>query len=300
VGKTPAESLPLLLDISETEMLSGKPPQLEYYPETAFGGFTDVDATIRFYTRVHALLKPSFVVADVGCGRGFHAHDPVAFRQDLLTLKGKCRRVIGIDVDDVGNQNPLTDEFRLIQGDRWPLENESVDLCLCQFVLEHLANPETFFSESARVLKEGGFLCVRTPNALGYPALVARLVPNRWHSSILKMIKKASDEKDVFPTLYRCNTVGKLRSMMRRHGFEACVYTHEAEPGYLRFWKPAFALGVLFQRFAPRMFRSAIFGFGRKAASSASATPAEACRPRQCGLDRTKSLESNQASRRVA
>ena len=49
-----------------------------YYPESRFGGFTHVDATINFYSRVHELLTPSSIILDVGCGRGWYAEDPVA------------------------------------------------------------------------------------------------------------------------------------------------------------------------------------------------------------------------------
>ena len=35
-----------------------------FYPESKFGGFTDLDGTIRFYLRVNALLEPGFTVVD--------------------------------------------------------------------------------------------------------------------------------------------------------------------------------------------------------------------------------------------
>lgn len=41
-----------------------------FYPETTYGGFSYVDGTIAFFSRVNALLKPESVVVDFGCGRG--------------------------------------------------------------------------------------------------------------------------------------------------------------------------------------------------------------------------------------
>jgi SAM-dependent methyltransferase len=240
-----------------------------YYPEVAFGGFSDADGKVAFFTRVHALLDPSFVVVDVGCGRGVHAEDPVVFRRRLQDLRGKCRRVIGIDVEEPSSQNPLIDEFRLIEDDRWPLDDESADLCISQSVLEHVECPEAFLSECARVLKPNGMLCIRTPNALGYPALAARLIPNRWHAAVLRRLGSNVHPEDVFPTLYRCNTVAKVKSIMKRHGFEACVYTYAGEPGYLRFSRISYFLGVLFHRYAPRVFMPVLFAFGRKVAREA-------------------------------
>ena len=49
-----------------------------HYPESLFGGFTDVDGTITFFTRVNALIDSSSVVLDVGCGRGVYGEDTVA------------------------------------------------------------------------------------------------------------------------------------------------------------------------------------------------------------------------------
>jgi SAM-dependent methyltransferase len=235
-----------------------------FHPEIAFGGFSDVDRRVAFFTRVQALLQPAFVVVDAGCGRGVHAQNPVRFRRDLQCLRGKCRRVIGIDVQRPPRENPLIDEFRLVEKDRWPLDDESVDLCMSVNVLEHVERPQAFFSECARVLKTNGMLCLATPNALGYPALAARVIPNRWHASVLKMLGSRVEPDDVFPTLYRCNTVWKLRSVMQSSGFDSCVYTYAGEPSYLQFSKIAYFFGLLFHRFAPRALVPGLFAFGRK------------------------------------
>jgi SAM-dependent methyltransferase len=257
--------------------LSGRKAYLErIHPEIAFGGFSEVDVSIAFYTRVHSLLEPSFVALDIGCGRGSHAQDPLPFRRNLLTLRGKCRRVIGIDVSKPSAENPMIDEFRLIEDGQWPVENESVDLCICQNVLEHVEDPAALFAESARVLRDHGLLCIRTPNAWGYAAIAARLIPNRWHASVLKMLGRVADSRDVFPTPYRCNTVSKIKSMMRRHGFEACVFTKAIDPEYLLFSRITSYLEALIQRFSPRIFKPVLFAFGRKTASgSVQATGGE-------------------------
>jgi len=247
---------------------TGDACRLAYYPEVAFGGFSHVDGKVAFFTRVQALLNPSFVVVDAGCGRGVHAQDPIRFRRELQNLRGKCKRVIGIDVETPSTDNPLIDEFRLIEDDRWPLEDASVDLCFSQNVLEHVARPEAYFSECARVLRGNGILCIRTPNAFGYPALAARLLPNRWHAAVLRALGITVEPEDVFPTLYRCNTVRKLKAMMQRHGFEGCVYAHTGEPSYLHFSKTTYFLGVLFHRFAPRAFMPCLLAFARKTAAN--------------------------------
>jgi SAM-dependent methyltransferase len=56
-----------------------------FYPESRFGGFTDIDGTVAFYPRVNALAASKDVVLDFGCGQGIrlrpgHANDPVPIR----------------------------------------------------------------------------------------------------------------------------------------------------------------------------------------------------------------------------
>lgn len=54
----------------------------KFYPETKFGGFTNIDGTIAFYTRAKSLLEQSFVVLDIGCGTGNSiANDSVEWRK---------------------------------------------------------------------------------------------------------------------------------------------------------------------------------------------------------------------------
>lgn len=234
-----------------------------FYPEVRFGGFTDIDGTVAFYNRVNSLLDPSYVVLDVGCGRGTYGEDPVPLRKNLRILRWKVAKVIGIDVDKNARVNPFLDEFFLIRGDSWPIGSNSIDLVVCDNVLEHIKNPDKLFLEIHRVLKTGGFLCIRTPNRWGYIALVATLIPNAYHWNVTSFVQDCRKEEDVFPTVYKCNSIGTLKSLMRKSGFECVVYGYEAEPSYLSFSKIAYFFGVLHQRFAPEFLKPAIFAFGK-------------------------------------
>jgi len=234
-----------------------------FYPEVQFGGFTDIDGTIAFFTRVNSLLDPSIVVLDVGCGRGAYGEDPVPTRRNLRIVKGKVAKVVGIDVDKRAQCNPFVDEFRLIQCELWPINNDSIDVIVCDNVLEHIENPSHFFSEIRRVLRHQGYLCIRTPNRWSYIALCAILVPNKYHSKVISVIQNKRQNEDVFPTIYKCNSIRKIRDIMGRNGFECAVYGYEAEPSYLSFSKIAYFLGVLHQRIAPGILKPAIFAFGR-------------------------------------
>jgi len=235
-----------------------------YYPESKFGGFTDIDGTIAFYIRVNSFINSSSIVLDVGCGRGSYAEDSISIRRDLRIFKGKCKKVIGIDISKDGENNPFLDEFSLIEGTYWPLEDSSVDVCICDSVLEHIRNPKLFFSECHRVIKKGGYLFIRTPNILSYFGLFSRLVPNKFHSAVVSKIQEKRKDKDIFPSFYRCNTIKRIRYMLNKYGFDYCLYGYEAEPSYFAFSRFFYLLGVVHQRYSPNIFKITIFVYGRK------------------------------------
>ncbi len=223
-----------------------------FYPESRFGHFSHVDGTIAFYLRTQSLVSKDSVVVDLGCGRGEAQEDAVAIRRQLREFRGKVRRVIGLDVDPVGSENPLIDEFRQITDQSaWPLPSGEVDLCIRDYVLEHIERPDEFMQEVFRILKPGGYFCARTSNAWGYVGLISRLTPNRFHAAITGKAQVGRQARDVFPTVYRCNSLWSLRSLLQRHGFDYCIQGIEAEPNYLAFSSLFYRLGGLFQRTAP-------------------------------------------------
>lgn len=248
-----------------------------YYPESEFGGFTRVNGTIAFHGRVKSLVTPEMTVLDVGCGRG-----AVVDRmkenpwEQVRVLKGHCKQVIGIDVSDAGFENPLIDEFRKIEGDRWPVETASIDLLVSDAVLEHVPDPSRFFAECSRVVKPGGYLCIRTPNRWSYVSLIASIVPNRYHGKVVEMVQPGRTAKDVFPTYYRANTIRSIRRLLRAHHFEGCVYRHIAEPSHLGFARWACAAGVYLHRGLPPPIWPVLFVFARRTAdNSPDDSPAE-------------------------
>lgn len=236
-----------------------------FHPELGFGGFTDMDGTVTFYLRAQELLPSQGVALDIGCGRGTQREDPVRTRRQLRTLRGRCRLTIGIDVDPAAAENPHIDEFRMIAPDgRWPLDAASVDLAIADFVVEHVVDPDQFFSEAARVLRPGAHLGIRTINAHSYLGVGSRVVPNALHRAFLRRAQPSRASEDVFPTLYRCNTSKKLRAALDRHGFAAAVYGVEAEPDYLGFSSTTYALGLLHRRLAPSSLRVGLVAWGRR------------------------------------
>jgi SAM-dependent methyltransferase len=152
-----------------------------FYPETSAGGFSSVDGTVQFYQRVNSILSKDDIIVDLGAGRGAAAYiDTSPYRLALRTLRGKCQKVIGIDVEDAVFGNPMVDEARLIGDDGlFPLENDSVNIIVADAVFEHISNTDRFVSEIQRVLRSGGWVCARTPNRWGYIGIGTNLIPKR-------------------------------------------------------------------------------------------------------------------------
>jgi SAM-dependent methyltransferase len=237
------------------------------FPESQFGKFTNVDGTISFYLRVNALLKPTDTVLDVGCGRGQYQDDPVTIRRELRILRGKVRKVIGLDVDTAAASNPYLDEFCLLKDgtSSWPVADSSVDTIISDWTLEHVSEPDAFVSEARRVLKPGGYFCARTTNAWSYVALAARAIPERYHGRVIESAQAERKAIDIFPTRYAFNSVPILRRKFTQYGFDSVVYGFAGEPAYLNFSCALYYLACLYERFAPHFLRQSLVIFARKA-----------------------------------
>jgi SAM-dependent methyltransferase len=209
-----------------------------------------VDSIVVLFAFAQLLATDATTIVDVGCGRGAMI-DPDTGERRLHDLRMTGRTVIGIDVDPVGAENPVIDEFRQISDGSWPLDDGSVDLALCDWVLEHIASPEEFVGELHRVLRPGGAFVARTVSKGSVLSRTARLVPNRHHSRVLSRLQPRREEQDVFPTVYRMNTPQDLAKVFDRD-FDWAVSFH---PGLSEYAKPWPRLARTLTVVEPRMPR---------------------------------------------
>jgi SAM-dependent methyltransferase len=235
------------------------------YPESRLFGFTRCDGTIHFMLRVRALLRPNDVVLDVGCGRGARAEDPCRVRREMQDFRAPGRTVIGIDVDPRATANPWLNDFRqIVDTVHWPVDDSSIDLIYSDYVLEHVEDPDAFFQEAHRVLKPGGYLCMRTPNFYSSISIGSWLIPNRWHARLLSWLWPKIKDRDVFPTVYRCNTRRRLQNTLQKQGYNAVVYPIESEPGYFESFPLLYRIAASIYPHIPGMFQSNLLAFGQK------------------------------------
>jgi len=239
-------------------------PAIENHPyeprEDMLAGFMPLDGSIEFYSRVNALLRPNFTVLDLGAGRGaWNFDDTSSYRRVLRAMKGKVAQYVGADVDSAVMSNPATDMNLIVKDGIIPMSDASVDLVICDFVLEHVVDTEKFKNEVSRVLKEGGYFCARTPHRASYFSVMARLVKNANHVRWLRKVQPRKKEEDTFPTAYRCNTLSSVRRVFR--GWKDFTYIYTATPAYYFGRKSVFKFMSILHRIAPPSFTGCLFIF---------------------------------------
>ncbi len=240
-----------------------------YFPETGVGGFSKVDGSIDFWSRIRALVKPDWHVLDYGAGRGAYIDtDTSLYRKKLKILRGDVAKIEGCDVDSAVLENPYLDAARIIDFTApLPFPDASFDLVYANWVFEHVENPEHVAKELLRVTKPGGWIAAATANRWGYVAIASSMVPNRHHVAAKSKISPEVLDFDVFPTRYRMNTPAQLRTLF---GLEADVftYTQSGEPAY------HFNNGLLYAFFyglhklLPSFLDTGLFMFAQKRAPS--------------------------------
>ncbi len=104
-----------------------------------------------------ALLEPSWVVGDLGCGTG----------QVARSLAPFVARVIGVDASDAmisaataRTRTQANIELRLGELEQLPLADGELDAALLFLVLHYVVDPARALSEACRVLKPGGRLVI--------------------------------------------------------------------------------------------------------------------------------------------
>jgi SAM-dependent methyltransferase len=203
-----------------------------FYPEHRFGGFTHIDTTVEFYSRIAALLQHTDKVLDFGAGRGANIMlDSSPYRRHLQTLRGRCAHLEGCDIDPIVLNNPFLDSATVIEPFRpLPYENNCFDMVVVDWVFEHIEDPKLVVAELLRVVRPGGRICARTLNKWCYISIASRIARNSNHIRLLSRVQPGRLERDVFPTAYRMNTISTLKDLFA--GSSVSIYRPQSEPAY--------------------------------------------------------------------
>jgi SAM-dependent methyltransferase len=157
----------------------------------------------------------------------------------------------GLDLDPACRDNDALRAAYVYDGGRFPLDDARYDAVVCNYVMEHVADPAETVSEISRVLRPGGRFVFRTPNRWHYVCLAAAATPHWFHYLVANRLRNLPQEaEDPYPTFYRMNTVRRLRKLFGECGFECCrLRVIEKEPAYGMICPMLFLAFMLYERF---------------------------------------------------
>jgi len=217
------------------------------------------DGTVYFYKWVRSSVGPDTILLNLGAGPGTGV--------DVRSFKGEAAKVVGADIDPEVLENPEVDEAVLIRDGLLPMDDETFDVVVCDYVFEHVEEPVGFLTEARRVLKTGGVLFFRTPNKAHYVSLIARFSPHWFHDMAANWSRGMNNgAHEPYPTYHRLSSFRGIKSIAIKTGYRDMEFRFfEAEPSYLKFSTVPFLAGVAYERMvnstdALGFLRANIFG----------------------------------------
>jgi SAM-dependent methyltransferase len=198
---------------------------------------------------------------DIGCGRGGLVE----------LLHSQVALAAGVDPDRcslVEHRAPVICRSAS-PAEQLPFPDQSFDLVICSWVLEHMARPEIALAEIARVLQSpdpamgraGGHFVFLTPNAWHPLTWINRLVGRvgDWQAQLVRRLY-ARAEVDTYPVAYRANTHRRLERLARGAGLLPAAFYSVGDPTYLAFNELFYRLSALAEGLTPRWMKVHLVG----------------------------------------
>jgi len=166
-------------------------------------------------------LKKSTVL-DIGVGFGVITSE----------LAKRCKEVTGVDVIDE-RRSVKGYKFKKVKDASLPFKNESFDIVVSNYVLEHVRNQKKHISEVYRVLKKEGICYLSTPNKFWlieshYKLPFLSMLPQKIARVYLKIFRKDAEEYNIIHLSY--NQILKLVSkkfVVKDFTFEIMKHSEE-------------------------------------------------------------------------
>lgn len=197
-----------------------------------------------FLDEILERLPADAKVLDAGCGH----EAPV-----ISKIAELCNMAIGADITYLhpDNAHPKVN-FILSDLSDIGFADNTFDMVISRSVMEHVSTPGKTFNEINRILKPGGNFIFLTPNLYDYASIISKIIPNRFHSSVVRMTE-GRDEDDIFPTYYRANTRKDIKRLALNTGFEIKLIQFLGQyPAYLMFNPFLFLIGTAYDKLVCR------------------------------------------------
>lgn len=149
------------------------------------------------------------------------------------SLEGKTVYAVEPDAEAL-ERNPAPQKI-VAGGEQIPLPPTSIDLIVCEYVVEHLEEPLKVLREAQRLLRPGGRFIFVTPNWLSYSGLATHYTPHRFHLRFLRRLFElgGSANERPYPTAFRMNTIWAVRRLAAEAGFRVvALHTGVDHPTY--------------------------------------------------------------------
>lgn len=109
---------------------------------------------------------------DLGCGDGQIT--------EIVVRIVRAKEVYGIDIDNGALKSAKLRKVKTfnldLSKDKIPQNDNSVDLVTAFELIEHLINPDNMLKEVFRILKQGGYLLLSTPNLASWVNRIVMLL----------------------------------------------------------------------------------------------------------------------------
>jgi ubiquinone/menaquinone biosynthesis C-methylase UbiE len=151
---------------------------------------------------VLSLLNKNTVWIDCGCGNN----------EKVFEFGHLSKKAYGLDIF-----YPSENKANFIKADikYLPIKTGAIDLITLRFVVEHFKNPEEYFTEYSRVLKNKGKVLLITTNKISpFIFLPKILLPQKSKTYIITKVFKVKSD-DVFKTYHNINSCWSLKKLKK-------------------------------------------------------------------------------------
>lgn len=149
--------------------------------------------------------KQKIIILDAGCG---HKSGISFYPKPDITFFGT-----DFVLNDLKNNSDIDYGFTC-NLEKIPLKDNSIDIIFCNMVLEHIADPKSFFEKIENILTPGGYFIFSTPCIYNIAVFPNRMLPDIVSKKLSAALTKANED-DVFPTSYKANSIGKIKKLFK-------------------------------------------------------------------------------------